>query len=825
MARFNIDFSQFRPSSQVDTPKKSVFKRLQTSLNRLTNPIRVFAPPSTPLMQVRQPSQLPVKPSFKQKVSSFFAKPTVQKFTAVLNKPSEVAERLLTGGRGYEAALEDPKFRSRAAAFLSIPQLGTTKKAIERSFETEKGRKVSSFVGRMVIDPLNLIPVGKIAGLLGKGSKALRGTAKIGSFIEKAADFTKPLRANLGKKFIRGFQLPETFNVLKNEIPTKLAIGGKKIVENLGDVFSKYGDLSDEARDAVGKFLEPKGAGIGTNLGALKATLKESGQWGVVSGMLTDSRKLLDNEVLELVKRGRMKGSAAKDLLTRGGYFPHTEFAPKGIKKYFSGAREVAERRWYLKKRKGTEGFTFNAPRAIAKRELAQFQDDIIQDWLIQVKTGFGYKVSKGNPVKEGFHYFETPPKGLFELKGYALPARIAEDLLSTNGVTNVLTRIIDKFNSLWKPTATAWNPAFHNMNVMGNSFNSWIGGMKDPKRFLQSIVGGFDEGEKAILEGSGILARGQFGADLVNKAFTDIDAKNLLRMFDSPIAKNLKKFSPRQIGNFFENNARSAFFLNSREKFLVQGLGDLAATRKAVAETNKYLFDYLTGLAPFETNIMRRIFPFYTWARFNIPLQFQQLIYQPQKYAAVTKIYEELNKGHTIPDDEEGLGIPTPFVDESGTAIRWVPNLPIGDIFGLGRRRFANMANPLIKDGIPIAAWLAFGTTPQDVFTGRPRTDTRLPFGEQVKDVATSTVQSLIRPVRSVGQFQDPGRSTESILDFIIGGFYVNNEEKRQLRELYETQGLNSALRYKIRNVSNDPKKTIEVKREEVNRLIKLME
>ena len=139
-------------------------------------------------------------------------------------------------------------------------------------------------------------------------------------------------------------------------------------------------------------------------------------------------------------------------------------------------------------------------------------------------------------------------------------------------------------------------------------------------------------------------------------------------------------------------------------------------------------------------------------------------------------------------------------------------------------------MVNPLIKDGMQLASWLGFGTTPQDIYTGRARTDTDLPFGEQVKDVfdprkSGSIPQSLIRPVRSVSQFGDPSRTTESILDFIIGGFYVNNEEKRELREIYETRGLNSALRFKMRNVSSNPRLSIEDKQNEINRLLKLME
>ena len=50
-----------------------------------------------------------------------------------------------------------------------------------------------------------------------------------------------------------------------------------------------------------------------------------------------------------------------------------------------------------------------------------------------------------------------------------------------------------------------------------------------------------------------------------------------------------------------------------------------------------KYLFDY-TELAPFEQNVMKRILPFYTWSRKNIPLQISSLLKSPQKYARYGK-------------------------------------------------------------------------------------------------------------------------------------------------------------------------------------------
>ena len=42
-------------------------------------------------------------------------------------------------------------------------------------------------------------------------------------------------------------------------------------------------------------------------------------------------------------------------------------------------------------------------------------------------------------------------------------------------------------------------------------------------------------------------------------------------------------------------------------------------------------LFDY-QNLTDFEKNVLRNVAPFYSWSRFNIPLQLKNIIQQPGK-------------------------------------------------------------------------------------------------------------------------------------------------------------------------------------------------
>ena len=58
----------------------------------------------------------------------------------------------------------------------------------------------------------------------------------------------------------------------------------------------------------------------------------------------------------------------------------------------------------------------------------------------------------------------------------------------------------------------------------------------------------------------------------------------------------------------------------------------------------DKLLFDY-SDVTKFETQVMKRIFPFYTWLRKNIPLQLELLAEKPQRYARLNRIIKAFNE------------------------------------------------------------------------------------------------------------------------------------------------------------------------------------
>jgi len=126
------------------------------------------------------------------------------------------------------------------------------------------------------------------------------------------------------------------------------------------------------------------------------------------------------------------------------------------------------------------------------------------------------------------------------------------------------------------------------------------------------------------------------------------------------------------------DNSSRILGFLDRLKK------GD--SFEDAAAKVKTYLFDY-GDLTPFERTWMRRVFPFYTWMRKNIPLQIKEAFKQPGKLATVGKYHrglsEEQDPGQVpsfleeseamkLPGGEMFLSSPLPYQDLSRLPMDW---------------------------------------------------------------------------------------------------------------------------------------------------------
>jgi hypothetical protein len=262
----------------------------------------------------------------------------------------------------------------------------------------------------------------------------------------------------------------------------------------------------------------------------------------------------------------------------------------------------------------------FNAAQALAGRK---FLDDASQ---------FGIKADVA-PAN-----YKTIP----EIPGLKFEPAVANQLtrsykaLTNQEEINKVLKIYDGAQNWWKMWSLGIRPAYHSKNMIGNVWNSYLGGLTNPVRYGEAIafqtkvaknnlsgkIAGYpvDELYDAMMT-RGVFGQGQYGGDISRTLESQIAGgnKNPFTLATSnPILQGGFK-----LGQTVEDNARIALFLDQLNKG--------ASFDKAGNHVRKYLFDY-GDVNPFEKNVLKRAMPFYTWSRKNIPLQLEALATHPDK-------------------------------------------------------------------------------------------------------------------------------------------------------------------------------------------------
>jgi len=313
-----------------------------------------------------------------------------------------------------------------------------------------------------------------------------------------------------------------------------------------------------------------------------------------------------------------------------------------------------------------------------------------------------------------------------------------------------------DQFQNLWKMWTLGVRPAYHMRNFVGNLWNAYtVAGVKDPRvfntarqmqiAFLHKVnpdwarkmgakvdpqTGRVDVG-KFSLEGNvgdtgvtyqklideamqrGVFGKGQYGvgSDVLYNLERGLErtaqgglssmtgaerAKALL----TPTTENIVLRGGFKVGNVIEDNARLAVFLDTFKK---TGSFDDAAQM-----VKRSLFDY-SDLSPFERSVMKRVLPFYTWTRKNIPAQIIALWKNPERGRKldIARTQVEFELGRPDPEDVYEFynrGVPLYISKEEKGEVwkmyRMLNYLPIADIERTTdfKQMFSEMLTPLFK-------------------------------------------------------------------------------------------------------------------------------
>jgi len=528
----------------------------------------------------------------------------------------------------------------------------------------------------------------------------------------------------------------------------------------------------DEARARGDKYIAPD-----SELGRIsdEAVGFAEGERKVMSDILAEEQAagLAVEDIMRITKESGEAERAAE--LGIGGFYPHVlgkgATLSEKVSSWFSQALPYAIGRGVpgtVRDINNARGRTVFMDDPLVLRTLRQkwsrqalFSNRMLDRLTSELGTKLG-KAPEGyvHPVGRRKTLFDEAgnplPADFIKIDGHAIPAEAKRILDKQLWVVrdpkrlNVPLKAFDEVQRWWKKYALALRPAWHSRNAFSNFWNNWfIGGLTNPARYGQAAaiqkamqfkkgdvvseidrlagrltgkavdptfkVPGTGMTREEIWEAavnSGIYEAGLYGTDVEQAARA---ASNI------PGATEWKGINKAfAAGKTVENNARIALFIDRLAK------GD--TIEDAAQMVRKALFDY-ADLSPFEQRYMKRIFPFYTWTRKNIPAQLHAVLQHPDRANKLNIIVGGIQRD--VPkvndDDIEQWAIDQFPIMLSGkeaedthtfiTALSYLPTAELNKIF-TNPESFANfvgqMGTPLFK--VPLEIFANY-----DTFRERP--------------------------------------------------------------------------------------------------------
>jgi len=548
-------------------------------------------------------------------------------------------------------------------------------------------------------------------------------------------------------------------------------------------------------------------------------------------------RNLLPKEIDQAVKDGWLKPLQASKLRKKGGL----DYADKLVKEgVFSQAKINSLMHW----------LTVDEVNALARqgklkilggKKVERFFDD---NPAIQVKV----RGIEGARARTSSEFYQASKQfGVFKkelqqghkfvkaegLAGWQFPEEIAdhidryyEAIRLPLGV-HPFVDAFDQIQDIWKAYTLAIFPAYHTRNLIGNVWNNSLAGLANPRYYkdardvMQGGVFKVTTGYGKVYNGEEIieLAKrhniwkvGQYGGDIEELFEREVKKASLL----AKVRDNRVLQTGRALGIYLETNSYLAHFIWRLE----QGYSPGAAAQSV----KKYLFDY-SDLTPFEKNVMKRIFPFYTWTRKNVPLQLEALVTQPRKPLGVFKAKNAIESNQDGVPDERYL--PDWMVQNFPIRVRkddktghfeyfllgsWLPLADIDKIFRPDRLAM-NMLTPLLKEPMQQAV-------NRDIFFGREIDQ----GGEYERLVGVNMPKRLSHLLRNIRILNEADKLTKKdlsreakIIGLITGKLYpLDVKKEKKFRKIKEQE--------KERNISGQLKRAKKRgDKEEVQRVLNL--
>jgi hypothetical protein len=354
--------------------------------------------------------------------------------------------------------------------------------------------------------------------------------------------------------------------------------------------------------------------------------------------------------------------------------------------------------------------------------------DDIISRFASPKKAG-DVKYGVSHPRLKGYYFTQEGAKQA------QVFVRMLEEVSTPNSKA---LQHFDHVLSKLKAALTIYIPSHHWTNLIGSNYMNWIAGVNKPVRYEQAIkvmlaqkgrYGDFatldkltgpkaleqamarslvkpDAGLNLPAAGNKTIVTMQNGtkvtADMVYTAAYKagiLPSSRVLEEVASDVTNVLDKFRPlggqgqravHAISEVREHIPRLALFVDRIAKH--KGSFESAVENGSRA-VRKWHPDGL-DLTKFERNVMKRVFPFYSWTRKAIPLAIEATLFAGPKVMAYPRVMEAIALSNGI-DPAQG---PTDMFPTDQMFPDWVRDRGIGPIMGgAGSYKVINPSTPIL--------------------------------------------------------------------------------------------------------------------------------
>ena len=419
---------------------------------------------------------------------------------------------------------------------------------------------------------------------------------------------------------------------------------------------------------------------------------------------------------------------------------------------------------------------------------------------------------------------------------------------------TNAFLQLYDKLTNKWKQMAIL-SPGFHVRNSFGNYAQSYLDvGTKIFSKETHKLGDGIKKATDEILidaskSWNGQDLTGKFINELFENEFGDNTQiinelgkfKNKKESFDT-VMKEINNIELGKGKNIFEisENWGNRIEQQAKRRHFGVLLSEGLSPKEARDRVNQYLFDY-ADMTEFETEVMKRIIPFYTFMRKNMELQLNTLLEKPQTVKNARRLLANQRKASVSTEERALLDsndltkiiIPT----GKGKSVTWDTNLPWFD-----NKSMLGSLNPMIKTPLEWATNKNF-TYGNDIesYGGQVKEANPLEsliggllgqteIGEDGKKYinakAKHTITNLLPTVRTADRMLD-NFSTSDPISALMSAFGLGGQEfsvdKRTSQQVREYKELLENLEKKTQSKGIDTRAKLKEK-QELERLLKAL-